>query len=109
MLAPLKAAIAELAEFVEANEPRLLSYNVYFSADGTRMTVIHTHTDAASLETHMDVAGPKFPAFADFVHLEAIEIFGSPGEAILARLREKASLLGAGVVLVHDHHAGFHR
>jgi len=49
-LRELKAAIKELVDFVEANEPQLIAYNVYFSDDGTRMTVVHVHPDSASLE-----------------------------------------------------------
>jgi quinol monooxygenase YgiN len=56
----LKAAIKELVDFVHANEPRLIAYNVYLSDDGTRMTVVHVHPDSASLEYHMEVAGPVF-------------------------------------------------
>lgn len=108
-LPELKAAIAELAGFIEANEPRVLSYNVYFSDDGTRMTVIHVHPDVTSLEVHMKVAGPKFPAFAGFIRLQVIEIFGNPSETVLAQLAQKAQVLGTGVVLVHDRHAGFTR
>ena len=32
-LKELKAAMDDLTEFVEANEPRLIAYNVYFSDD----------------------------------------------------------------------------
>ena len=59
-LEELKTAMKELVDFVEANEPRLIAYNVYFSDDGTRMTVVHVHPDSASLEYHMEVAGPAF-------------------------------------------------
>jgi hypothetical protein len=31
----LKAAMNDLARFVQANEPHLLAYNVYFTGDGT--------------------------------------------------------------------------
>ncbi|HEX2432844.1 MAG TPA: hypothetical protein VHI55_02735 [Gaiellaceae bacterium] len=46
----LKAGLEELAEFIEANEPRLIAYNIYFSDDGTKMTVVNVHPDSASLE-----------------------------------------------------------
>jgi hypothetical protein len=48
-LGQLRDAIRALAGFVEENEPRLGSYSVYFSEDGRQMTVIHVHTDSASL------------------------------------------------------------
>ena len=62
-LEELKTAMKELVKFVEANEPRLIAYNVYLEEDGTRMTVVHLHPDSASLEFHMKVAGPAFPKF----------------------------------------------
>ena len=62
-LEQLRHAIGELANFVEENEPQLISYNVYFSEDGTQMSVVHVHADSASLDYHMDVAGPRFGGF----------------------------------------------
>ncbi len=53
VLAGLKDAIAELAEFIEENEPQLLSYNAYFSDDGSHMSVVHVHADPASLDRHL--------------------------------------------------------
>lgn len=103
----LKSAMAELVEFVESNEPDLLSYDVYFSSDGDEMTVVHTHADPATLEHHMDVAGPKFPPIGEFIELEAIDIYGDPGEDLAQRLREKASTLGTGRVSIHDFYEGF--
>lgn len=37
----LRAAMKESAELVEANEPRILSYRVYFTEDASRMSVMH--------------------------------------------------------------------
>ena len=81
-LEELKTAIKELVDFIAANEPRLIAYNVYFSDDGTRMTVVHVHPDS----------------------------YGEPSEGLLKQLHEKTRLLGrgAGVVLA-EWHAGFAR
>jgi len=108
-LEELKGAIAELADFVKENEPQLISYNVYFSEDGSEMTVMHMHRDAASLDFHMDVAGPRFSKFADLLTLSAIHIYGEPSEKALEQLRDKVRLLGSGEVTVHPLHAGFSR
>jgi hypothetical protein len=105
----LKAAIAELAAFVEAHEPRLISYNAYFSDDGTRMAIVHVHPDSASLEYHMEIAGPVFGRFVDLVDLSSIHIYGEVSEKALAQLHEKARLLGRGSVVVDRWHAGFTR
>jgi hypothetical protein len=108
-LAQLKAAIKELADFIEENEPQLVSYSVYFSEDGSRMEVVHVHADAASLDYHMETAGPLFGEFADLVTLSSIHIYGEPSERALGQLRDKLRLLGAGDVIVHAPHAGFLR
>jgi quinol monooxygenase YgiN len=108
-LEELKAGMKDLADFVEANEPRLLAYNVYFSDDGARMTVVHVHPDSASLEYHMEAAGPIFRRFAELVTLSSIHIYGEASEKLLKQSHEKARLLGRGDVTVHALHAGFTR
>ena len=108
-LEELKGAMSELVEFVEANEPQLLAYNVYLSEDGTRISVAHIHSNSASLENHMRVAGPQFPKFANFIRLRTIDIYGKPDDSLLEQLRQKAQMLGNGTVTVHELHAGFSR
>ena len=105
----LKRGIAELAEFVEAEEPELASYLVYFTEGGTEMTVIHTHGDSATLEHHFRVAGPAFAGFADLVRMRTIDVYGTPTSALLDDIRHKAVLLGSATVTVHEFHAGFTR
>jgi quinol monooxygenase YgiN len=103
----LKTAIKELAELVEAKEPRIISYNAYFTEDGTRMTVVHVHPDSASLEFHMKVAGSVFPKFAEFIKLLTIDVYGKPSDELVEQMRKKARMLGNGTVAVHKLHAGF--
>jgi quinol monooxygenase YgiN len=105
----LRAAIAELAEFVEENEPGLVSYSVYFTEDDTGMSVVHIHADPASLDYHLNVAGPLFQRFANLVTLTSIHIYGEPSDAALGQLQEKLRNLGAGDVIVHAPHVGFVR
>jgi hypothetical protein len=66
----------DLARFVQANEPQLLACNVYFTDDGTRMSVLHINPDSAALERHMKVAGPKFPPIGEFIKLLSIDVYG---------------------------------
>ena len=108
-LEELKGAIKELVEFVDSNEPQLIAYNVYLSDDGSQMTVVHVHPDSASLEYHMDVAGPVFRRLADHITLSSIHIYGEPSDKALTQLHDKARLLGRGDVIVHGLHAGFSR
>ena len=108
-LEELKAAIRELVDFIDANEPRIIAYNVYFNDGGSRMTVVHVHPDSASLEYHMEVAGPVFRQFVELVTLSSIHVYGETSEKLLKQLHEKARLLGRDAVVVPALHAGFTR
>jgi CHASE2 domain-containing sensor protein len=44
--------IAELVDFVETNEPRMIAFNVYFDEEGSKLTVVQVHPDSASMEFH---------------------------------------------------------
>lgn len=105
----LKAAMKELVEFALANEPRMIAYNVYPNEDGTRVTVLQFHPDSASAEFHMNVAGPAFAKFVEFIKMSGIDIYGRPSRSLLERLRLKSQMLGSGTVVVHELHAGFAR
>jgi quinol monooxygenase YgiN len=105
----LKQAIPELVEFLEANEPQLLSYGVYLSDDGSEMTVVHVHADAGSLEFHMEVGMPAFRRFTDLVELSSIHVYGEPSEKAMRELDAKARLLGGAEVTVQTSVAGFNR
>src|SRR6266540_3852694 len=100
-LEELKSAVEELVDFLDANVPRVISYNVYFSEDGGQMTVVHIHHDSTSLERHMDVGGPAFRRFADLLTLSSIRVYGEPSEKALRQLQDKAQLLGCTDVSVH--------
>lgn len=108
-LEELKTAIKGLVEFVEANEPAPIAYNVFFNSEGTRMTVVQIHPDSASMEFHMKVAASAFPKFADLLKLLTMDIYGKPSDALLEAMRQKARMLGLESVLVHEFHAGFTR
>jgi len=105
----VKAIIEELAEFVDANEAEPIAYNVYFDEDGTRMTVLQIHPTSASMELHMNLAGPIFRKFAALLTLVRVDFYGRPSDALLEQMREKAQMLGGAPVVVNELHAGFAR
>jgi hypothetical protein len=108
-LEELQRGMKRLAEFVEANEPRLIAYNVYFSTDGSKMTVASVHPDSASVEYHLTVAGPLFREFVELVKLSSIHIYGEPSQKVVEAAHGKARLLGRGTVVVEPLYAGFSR
>ncbi|HEU5225828.1 MAG TPA: hypothetical protein VFV29_08510 [Actinomycetota bacterium] len=105
----LKSAVAELVEFVRANEPRPIAYEVYFDQTESRMTVVQVHPDSASMEYHMTVAGPAFAGFAELITLSTMDVYGTPSEGLLELLRRKVQMLGDATVIVHDLQSGFAR
>ena len=105
----LRPAMNDLAVFVEANVPRLISYAFFLDADQTEMTVVAVHPDSESLQFHMDVGADEFRKFAPLIELSRIEVYGRVSEAVLDRLHQKARMLGAGTVAVHEFYAGFAR
>lgn len=108
-LEELKAAMKELVEFVDANEPQLIAYSFFLNEDDTRMTVVAVHPDCASMEFHMQVAGPAFRKFTELINLSTIEVYGQLSDALLEKLRQKAQMLGGGTVVVHKLYSGFTR
>jgi hypothetical protein len=109
MLGELEAALDDLVGFIEANEPRIIAYGAYISEDGRQLSVVHVHSDSASLEFHLNVAGQAFQRFVVLVDLSSIYVYGNPSERVLSQLRNKASLLGSGHVRVQPLHAGLVR
>jgi hypothetical protein len=105
----LKKAAQELAEFVDLNESRPISYNIYFNEDGTQMSLLQIHPDSASLEFHLELAGHAFQKFKDLLQLSTIQIYGQPSENLLNQLNRKAEMLGNAKVIVNNFQAGFSR
>ena len=109
-LEQLKRGIRALVEFVERREPRLISYGFFLDEERMRMTVIAIHPDSASLEFHMEIAGPEFRKLKELVELIAIEVYGPLSDTALVQLQEKARVLGrGGKVVVLEAEAGFAR
>jgi hypothetical protein len=97
---------ADLASFIEENEPQLLAFNEYVNEDGTEVGVVQIHPDAASMEFHMGVVAERAArAYAETLEATtSIQVYGEPSEAVLEMLRSQA---GAGIPMtVKRHHLG---
>lgn len=102
--------IQDLVRFIDQREPRLVGYQFYFDEDASRMTVIGIHPDSDSLEMHMEVGRAAFAGFADFIEIQAIEVYGDPSPRVMELLEDKAEMLGdSGRVEVHSRQGGFMR
>jgi len=76
-----KRASTELAEFVRANHPRVLHFEIYIDDATREMTVIQVHPDEASLLLHMQLAGDKLAHAYDFLDTVVVRIFGSVSDS----------------------------
>jgi hypothetical protein len=105
-----RSRAADLASFIETNEPRLLAFNEYASEDGSEVGVVQVHPDAASMEFHMGVVAERAArAYAETLEAtSSIQVYGEPSEAVLEMLRRQA---GAGVPMTvkRFHLGGFTR
>lgn len=108
-LEELKVAMKRLAGFIEANNPRIISYRFFVDDEATSMSVVAVHPDSAALELHMDVGDAEFRKFADLVDLSSITVYGEISDSVRERLNQKAQMLGSGAVAVHHAEAGFAR
>jgi hypothetical protein len=108
-LEALKTALKDLVTFVEANEAEPIAYNVYINESDARMTVVQIHPNSASMEFHMELAGPAFRRLADLLTLLRVDFYGKPSDRLLDRMRHKAQLLGGAPVVVNELHSGFER
>ena len=96
----------ELLDVVEVKEPRLIAFNAYVNEDGTELTVVQVHPDAASMELHMQVAREHISEAYQSVleKTERIDVYGKPSDAVLETIRQ---LAGSGVPLsVKANHLG---
>ena len=58
------------------------------------MTVVQVHPDSASMERHMEIAGPVFARFAEMVDLRTVDIYGSPSQRVVEQLQQRPTCSG---------------
>jgi hypothetical protein len=110
MAEQVRQQIERLVDFIDSREPQLIGYEFYFDESASEMTVIAIHPDSQSLETHMELGREAFREFADLIDMQAIQVYGEPGEQVRRLLDQKAEMLGEdGKVEVHGRKGGFSR
>ena len=101
-----KKRVPGLAEFIEANGPRLIAFNEYANEEGTEVGVVQVHPDTDSMEFHMQVVRERAErAYAETLDFTtSIQVYGTPTQAILEMLSRTA---GSDVpVTVKPYHLG---
>src|SRR5213593_1306655 len=59
--------LAEHADLIETNEPRMIAFHVYFDDEGRKASVVQIHPDSASMEFHMKVISEHLGGAFDYI------------------------------------------
>lgn len=91
-LEAFKQSCGGLVEFIESNEPRMISFNVYANEDGTEASVVQVHPDADSMLFHMQLLQEHIAsAYDEDSALDVTtsnQIYGTPSDAVLDMIRQ---------------------
>jgi hypothetical protein len=98
-LGDFKKSLREMAEFVEANEPRVIAFEAYVNDDGTEVTGVQIHPDADSMAFHMQAAFEKIIEFDQYLDTQSIEVYGVPNDAMLGMVKQIAEGYGSEMSL----------
>ena len=91
-LAAERERVGELVDFVESREPRVIAFSEYADDEAEEVTVVQIHPDAESLRVHTElIAGHAERAYRETLDATlSIELYGDPGEEVIASLRRSA-------------------
>ena len=79
--------VAELVDFVETNEPRMIAFHAYLNQDGNALSIVQVHPDSASMEFHMQVNAKHFATAFDWLEASMSgQYFGPISDALAAEL-----------------------
>ena len=98
---------ADMFGDVEEQEPRLLAFNVWESADHTSSVVIQVHPDAESFEYHLKLFGERVREAFGYIDVEGVEIYGPPSPFVEQFVTH--GVPGMPVTVHPLHKAGFTR
>jgi hypothetical protein len=101
--------LQEFFKVLEASEPRALAINAYVNEDGTEVTFVQVHPDAASKEHHSRVAHEHVERARQFLDTTtSIQVYGKPSNVVLEKARQHADS-GVPVSVKPEHLGGFTR
>lgn len=86
-LEALREQLSELADFVDANEPRMVAFHAFLDEAGSKLTIVQVHPDSASMEFHMQVNAKHFAT--SFDNLEAVvseQYYGAISDSLATEL-----------------------
>jgi hypothetical protein len=102
--------VPELAEVIEASEPRLIAFSEYVDEDRSQVSVVQIHPDAASMEFRLEVVGDhaRRACAQTLAATTGIQALGTPAGSIL-RMPQQQARAGAPLSINPLHLGGFTR
>lgn len=98
----------EIAQLVEAHEPRVIAFNFYLDEPNRIAVGVQVHPDAASMDTHMQVISEHLKTAYDVLDETTSEqLYGPGGERMVDEFRQWAP--NATFVVFPSHEVGFTR
>ena len=104
-----KKFLSEHAAFIEANEPRMIAFHVYFNEEGNTASVVQVHPDSASMETHMQVIAEHMSDAFDVIDTILSEQYYGPMSESLSETLAQWETPGVKVTKMPVYEAGFTR
>jgi len=106
-----KKGVQQFCEFIEANEPRMIAFNVYTNEEDTEVSIVQVHPDAESMLFHMSLISEHIEASGDVFDYDApasTQVFGPPGGGVLEMIK-RFSKPGFELKVKPNHLGGFTR
>jgi len=101
--------LAEHADFIETNEPRMIAFHVYFDDEGGKASVVQVHPDSASMEFHMKVISEHLSGAFDYIDTIVSEQYYGPMSGSLSETLSKWETPGVTVTKMPVYESGFTR
>jgi len=101
--------LAEHADFIETNEPRMIAFHVYFDDEGGKASVVQIHPDSTSMEFHMKVISEHLSGAFDYIDTILSEQYYGPMSKSLSETLSKWETPGLTVTKMPVYEAGFTR
>jgi hypothetical protein len=104
-----KKFLAEHANLVETNEPRLISFNLYLDEATRTVGVVQVHPDSASMELHMQLIAEHLSGAFDYLDTTVGEQYYGTKSEHLTELLAPWEEPSVPVTNLPTHLAGFTR
>ncbi|MDX1660069.1 MAG: hypothetical protein R3343_14725 [Nitriliruptorales bacterium] len=103
-----RRSLAEHAEFVEANEPRLIAFHFYLDPDSSTVSIVQVHPDSASMDFHMQLIAEHISsAMGDYLGAPVSALVCGEGKETVETIRSFSP--DDPVRVAEEHIAGFTR